>query len=203
MRLDDQFKTVTLEYADIRDSLARLEEEFCDFRRDQGNVRETVRETVREVIPAMQDRFLVRGGSTVGWRRRARDDDFSYASLGGIVEVARKLVWPGYHCRCLALLFVHEPQAFLSPLWRGFGSALNRRHLECLNSQATWHSGLNGRSSVHWPHATRSALKTLQRDAFGKKSCRPSIVNSAMAAWPSADRIQSMNCQPRSAFTCG
>ncbi len=61
MRLDDQFKTVTLEYADIRDSLARLEEEFCDFRRDQGNVRETVREIVREEIPAMQDRFLVRG----------------------------------------------------------------------------------------------------------------------------------------------
>ena len=75
-RLDDQFKTVTLEYADIRDSLTRLEEEFRnsltrleeefrDFRREQGNVRETVREIVREEIPAMQDRFLVRGAVMV------------------------------------------------------------------------------------------------------------------------------------------
>ena len=62
MRLDDQFKTVTLEYADIRDSLARFEDEFRDFRRDQGNLKEQVREIVREEIPAMQDRYLVESG---------------------------------------------------------------------------------------------------------------------------------------------
>ena len=60
--LDDQFKTVTLQYADIRDPLSRLEEEFRDFRREQGNVREMVREIVRDEIPALQDRFLVGGG---------------------------------------------------------------------------------------------------------------------------------------------
>ena len=60
--IDDQFKTVTHEYADIRDSIERLEKEVEKAAEAQDGLTDKIRQVVREELPAHQDRWLVLTG---------------------------------------------------------------------------------------------------------------------------------------------
>lgn len=63
--IDDQFKTVTHEYADIRDAIERLERDVEKTVRAQDGLTDRIRRVVREELPAMQDRWLVIAGGAL------------------------------------------------------------------------------------------------------------------------------------------
>ncbi len=63
--IDAQFKTVTHEYADIHDSIERLERDIERTARVQDGLTEKIRNVVREELPAMQDRWLVVAGGSL------------------------------------------------------------------------------------------------------------------------------------------
>ena len=63
--IDDQFKTVTNEYAEIRDSIGRLEKDVEKAVRGQDGLTNRIRELLREELPAVQDRLLVNTASGV------------------------------------------------------------------------------------------------------------------------------------------
>ena len=68
--IDDQFKSVSNEYAEIHESIGQLGKGLDEIRKDvesinaaQDGVSGRVRQVVREELPAMQDRWLVVAGS--------------------------------------------------------------------------------------------------------------------------------------------
>ena len=63
--IDDQFKTVTNEYAEIRDSIGRLEKDVEKAVRGQDGLTNLIRELLQEELPAVQDRLLVNAASGV------------------------------------------------------------------------------------------------------------------------------------------
>ena len=75
--IDNQFQSVTNEYADIRDSITRLEREVERIGTTQGNLSEQVRQAVREE--------LAQGTVTEQVRKVVRDEQYRW--LGGAVSV--------------------------------------------------------------------------------------------------------------------
>lgn len=70
--IDSQFVEVSNEYANIHDSIERLEgeiggigKEVEEIRSSQGSLTDRIRQVVREELPAMQDRWLIATGSLV------------------------------------------------------------------------------------------------------------------------------------------
>ena len=70
--IDNQFQEVSNEYANIHDSIERLEgeiggisKEVEEIRSSQGGLTDRIRQVVREELPAMQDRWLIATGSLV------------------------------------------------------------------------------------------------------------------------------------------
>lgn len=70
--IDYQFQEVSNEYANIHDSIERLEgevggisKEVEEIRSSQGGLTDRIRQVVREELPAMQDRWLIATGSLV------------------------------------------------------------------------------------------------------------------------------------------
>ena len=57
--IDDQFQSVTNEYAEIKESIDRLEKDVGSVVQAQGGLTERVREVVKDELPAMQDRWLI------------------------------------------------------------------------------------------------------------------------------------------------
>ena len=53
------------EYADIRDSIERLEKDVEKTARAQDGLTERIRNVVREELPAMQDRWLIIAGGSL------------------------------------------------------------------------------------------------------------------------------------------
>ena len=70
--IDDQFQVVSNEYANIHDSIERLQgevgeigKEVEEIKNGQGNLTDRIRQVVREELPAMQDRWLIAMGGIV------------------------------------------------------------------------------------------------------------------------------------------
>lgn len=70
--IDSQFVEVSNEYANIHESIERLEGEVGgigkkveEIRTSQGELTDRIRQVVREELPAMQDRWLIATGSLV------------------------------------------------------------------------------------------------------------------------------------------
>ena len=68
--IDEQFKSVSNEYADIHESMGRLKADLDGIRKNmedinaaQDGMTDRIRRVVREELPAMQDRWLVLAGS--------------------------------------------------------------------------------------------------------------------------------------------
>lgn len=68
--IDDQFKSVTNEYAEIHESMGQMGKELDEIRKDvesihaaQDGISGQVRQVVREEVPAMQDRWILLMGS--------------------------------------------------------------------------------------------------------------------------------------------
>lgn len=61
--IDQQFKSVTDEYADIRDSIEKLTKDVTQIRESQGDVPDTIRKVVRDEATALQNRWLVGAGA--------------------------------------------------------------------------------------------------------------------------------------------
>lgn len=61
--IDQQFKSVTEEYADIRETLERLTTDVYGIRDRQGQMSDTVRRAVREEASEFQNRWLIGSGS--------------------------------------------------------------------------------------------------------------------------------------------
>ena len=59
--LDGQLKTVSDEYASIRESMDELRKRIDDIAENQSNLRETVRNGLREEMPSILDRVMPRG----------------------------------------------------------------------------------------------------------------------------------------------
>ena len=60
--IDEQFQTVTHEYAEIHDSIGRLEQEVEKATKAQDGITDQIREVVRDELPAQQDRWLILSG---------------------------------------------------------------------------------------------------------------------------------------------
>ena len=60
--IDEQFQTVTHEYAEIYDSIERLEKEVERAAKAQDGFTDQIREVVRDELPAQQDRWLILAG---------------------------------------------------------------------------------------------------------------------------------------------
>lgn len=63
--IDDQFKTVTHEYAEIRDSIERLERDVEKAAKAQDGLTERIRQVVRDELPTLQDRWLILAGGAL------------------------------------------------------------------------------------------------------------------------------------------
>ncbi len=63
--IDQQFQTVTHEYAEIHDFIERLEKEVERAARAQDSFTDQIREVVRDELPAQQDRWLILAGGTL------------------------------------------------------------------------------------------------------------------------------------------
>jgi len=61
--VDQQLKTVTNEYADIRDSIEHLTGDVNEIRRQQQNISTEIRSIVREESTNLQNRWLIGAGS--------------------------------------------------------------------------------------------------------------------------------------------
>lgn len=61
--IDQQFKTVTQEYADIDDAIRKLNTEIQGIRETQARTPDTVRQVVRDETGALQNRWLIGVGS--------------------------------------------------------------------------------------------------------------------------------------------
>lgn len=57
--IDQQFKTVTQEYADIDDAIRKQSTEIKGIRETQGNTPDTVRQILRDEAGALQNRWLI------------------------------------------------------------------------------------------------------------------------------------------------
>ena len=60
--IDEQFQTVTHEYAEIHDSIGRLEKEVEKATKAQDGITDQIREVVRDELPAQQGRWLILSG---------------------------------------------------------------------------------------------------------------------------------------------
>ncbi|MEW5980820.1 MAG: hypothetical protein AB1806_00455 [Acidobacteriota bacterium] len=63
MLIDQQFKSVTLEYADLREAIERLTADLSAVRERQAGISDTVRAVLREEANALQNRWLLGSGS--------------------------------------------------------------------------------------------------------------------------------------------
>ncbi len=61
--IDDRFKEVTNEYADLHDMIAGLTKSVIQIRERQGETQNTVRNVLREEIGSLQNRWLIGAGS--------------------------------------------------------------------------------------------------------------------------------------------
>lgn len=61
--IDQQFKTVTEEYADVHDSINELSEHINAIREKQNDISETVRKVLRDETGSLQNRWLIGAGS--------------------------------------------------------------------------------------------------------------------------------------------
>jgi deoxycytidine triphosphate deaminase len=85
--IDQQFKSVTNEYADIREAIERLTGDVYGIRDHQGQLSETVRTAVREEANQLQNRWLIGSGSiviaTIGLGLSVTSNPSALAFLGG------------------------------------------------------------------------------------------------------------------------
>mgnify|MGYP001603759590 CR=1 FL=1 len=61
--IDQQFKTVTEEYADVHDSINELSGHINSIREKQNDISETVRKVLRDETGSLQNRWLIGAGS--------------------------------------------------------------------------------------------------------------------------------------------
>lgn len=61
--IDQQFKSVSVEYADIHDAISKLTGDVNQIRERQGQVSEAIRGVVREEAEGLQNRWLIGAGS--------------------------------------------------------------------------------------------------------------------------------------------
>ncbi len=80
--IDDQFRSVTNEYADIRDSIAGLERDMESIRSAQGSLNDRVRQTIRDE--------LAQGAVTEQVRKVVRDEQYRWlaATMSALIGLA-------------------------------------------------------------------------------------------------------------------
>ena len=63
--VDDQWKSVTNEYSDIRDAIEQVKKDISDIREKQLDTSNTVRKVLQEEAASMQNRWLIGTGAVV------------------------------------------------------------------------------------------------------------------------------------------